>query len=180
MADKMHPADMTTAASTTVDEEKTGPRAARKTHRWHLLPLLLRLLIGAVFLYASYDKILHPEDFARAVYNYQILPAAAINPVAVVLPWMELLLGIFLVIGAWLPGATVLSTLLLAVFNAALIFNLARGLDVSCGCFSTRIAGSPATWWTAARDLALLAASIYLTVSVFSPPRGAPAARDNA
>jgi hypothetical protein len=34
----------------------------------------LRLLLGAVFLYASYDKILHPQAFAQAVYNFQILP----------------------------------------------------------------------------------------------------------
>jgi uncharacterized membrane protein YphA (DoxX/SURF4 family) len=176
----MHPADMIAAAPPAAREEKSGSRTKRKTHRRPILPPLLRILIGAVFLYASYDKILHPGDFARAVHNYQILPAAAVNPVGVVLPWMELLLGIFLVMGAWLPGATVLSTLLLAVFNGALIFNLTRGLDVSCGCFSTQIAGSPATWWTAAGDLALLTVSIYLSVLVFSSPPDAPGPRDNA
>jgi len=178
MADKMHSSDTTAAAATAASEEKTGARVGRQAG---ILPVALRLLVGAVFLYASYDKILHPGDFARAVGNYQLLPATAVNPVAVVLPWMELLLGIFLLAGAWLPGATVLSTLLLTVFSGALIFNLARGLDVSCGCFSTQIAGSPATWWTVARDFALLAASIWLTVSVFSSGpenhRGQDAAR---
>ncbi|MGA8240229.1 MAG: MauE/DoxX family redox-associated membrane protein [Desulfobacterales bacterium] len=42
--------------------------------------LALRLLLGTVFLYASYDKILHPQAFAQAVYNYQILPDMAVNP----------------------------------------------------------------------------------------------------
>lgn len=179
MADQMHPAEITapaTQASTRADRRQIAIQGEAKPRLRRLLPGLLRLLLGAVFLYASYDKILHPGDFARAVHNYQLLPAAVVNPVAVVLPWMELLLGFFLLAGAWLPGTTLLSTLLLAVFNAALIFNLARGLDVSCGCFSTQIAGSPATWWTAARDLLLLAASAYLTVSVFSPSPAGPVA----
>ena len=41
--------------------------------------ILMRLALGAVFLYASYDKILHPAAFAKAVYNYQILPDEAIS-----------------------------------------------------------------------------------------------------
>lgn len=177
MGDPMNPADRAGAAEPPAANGRKSASSRDGGARLRRLgPLALRLLIGVVFLYASYDKILHPGDFARAVYNYQILPAAAVNPVAVVLPWMELLLGVFLLAGVWLPGATALSTLLLAVFNAALIFNLSRGLDVSCGCFSTQIAGSPATWWTAARDLVLLAASIRLAVAVFSPSPGGPAA----
>jgi hypothetical protein len=42
--------------------------------------LVLRLLLGTVFLYASYDKTLHPQAFAQAVYNYQILSDMAVNP----------------------------------------------------------------------------------------------------
>jgi uncharacterized membrane protein YphA (DoxX/SURF4 family) len=97
----------------------------------------LRLLLGAVFLYASYDKILNPEAFAQAVYNYQILPDAVVNLTALALPWLELLLGLCLVTGVWLPGATVTSAGLLLIFIAALVFNQVRGLDIHCGCFST-------------------------------------------
>ncbi|MDY0311685.1 MAG: MauE/DoxX family redox-associated membrane protein [Desulfobacterales bacterium] len=180
MGDQTNPAPFTgSGGAEATSEGQTAAPGNAKTRFGRILPPALRLLIGAVFLYASYDKILHPGDFARAVHNYQILPAAAVNPVAVVLPWMELLLGFFLVAGIWLPGTTVLSALLLTVFNGALIFNLARGLDVSCGCFSTQITGAPATWGTAARDLVLLAASIYLTVSVFYPCRRKPTARNN-
>ncbi|MFP4194277.1 MAG: MauE/DoxX family redox-associated membrane protein, partial [Desulfobacterales bacterium] len=46
-----------------------------------------RIFMGAVFLYASYDKILNPQAFAEAVYNYQILPDFAVNATALVLPW---------------------------------------------------------------------------------------------
>jgi uncharacterized membrane protein YphA (DoxX/SURF4 family) len=127
----------------------------------------LRLLMGAVFLYASYDKILHPQSFAQAIYNYQILPDGLVNLAALVLPWLELLLGLCLVAGVWLPGATVTSSGLLTLFLAALVFNQIRGLDIHCGCFSTEASAGPADLWTVARDLGFLAAALYLTVYVF-------------
>ncbi len=128
----------------------------------------LRLLLGAVFLYASYDKILHPEAFAKAVYNYQILPDVAVNLTALILPWLEFLLGLCLIAGVWLPGATATSTGLLTVFIGALVFNQMRGLDIHCGCFSTETTDGPVGFWTVARDAAFLAMSIFLTVTVFS------------
>lgn len=126
----------------------------------------LRLLLGAVFLFASYDKILHPQAFAQAVYNYQILPDAAVNLAALILPWLELLLGLCLVAGFWLPGATVLSTGLLTVFIGSLIFNQIRGLDIYCGCFSTETTDGPAGLWIVARDVTFLAIAVYLILKV--------------
>jgi cobalt-zinc-cadmium efflux system protein len=126
----------------------------------------LRLLMAAVFLYASYDKILHPQAFAQAVYNYQILPDVAVNLVALTLPVLELFLGMCLLSGIWLPGATLLSTLLLSVFIGALVFNQIRGLDIHCGCFSTETDGGPANLWTVVRDLLFWLVSIYLTIRV--------------
>ena len=137
------------------------------TRRPGLIFLTSRSLLGAVFLIASYDKILTPEAFAQAVYNYQILPDAAVNLAALILPWLELLLGLCLIAGVWLPGATVLSTGLLGIFIGALVFNQMRGLDIHCGCFSTETTDGPADLGTVARDVGFLAISIYLTVKVF-------------
>ena len=126
-----------------------------------------RLFLGAVFLYASWDKILQPRAFAEVVYNYQVLPDFGVNFFALVLPWLELILALCLFAGFWLPGTTVISTSLLAVFLGTLVFNLSRGLDVQCGCFSIEAGGDPADIWTVARDLSFLAASGYLTAVVF-------------
>lgn len=125
-----------------------------------------RFFLGLLWVYASHDKVLHPEAFAQAVYNYQVLPDAAINLTALVLPWVELLIGICLLAGLWLPGASVLSTALLAGFAGTLMFNLYRGLDVYCGCFSTQAAGEPANYLTVIRDVSFLAVSVYLMVAV--------------
>jgi cation diffusion facilitator family transporter len=127
----------------------------------------LRLLLGAVFLFASYDKILHPQAFAQTVYNYQILPDGLVNLAAMILPWMELLLGICLIGGVWLPGATVVSTGLLALFIGALVFNQMRGLDIHCGCFSSESSDGPVGLWTVARDVTFLVFSAGLSLIIF-------------
>ena len=126
-----------------------------------------RVLLGLVFVYASYDKILNPHAFAQGVYNYQLLPDVAINMIALVLPWFELLLGLCLLFGILLPGTTVASTGLLVVFLGALVLNQIRGLDIHCGCFSTEIQEGPAGLGTVLRDLGFLAVSLYLLFFVF-------------
>ncbi|MBF0258650.1 MAG: DoxX family protein [Desulfamplus sp.] len=131
-----------------------------------MLTCVLRIIMGAVFLYASYDKILNPEAFAKAVYSYQILPDTLVNFVAISLPWLEFLLGFCLITGIWLPGTTIMITLLMTIFIGAMIFNMSRGLNIHCGCFSTDITQGPAGTGTVIRDIAFLMCSIYLTLRV--------------
>jgi uncharacterized membrane protein YphA (DoxX/SURF4 family) len=127
--------------------------------------VLARLILGIVFIYASIDKIFHPGQFAEIIHNYQILPYLLINPTAIILPWLELILGVFLLIGIWLPGTVFLTNLLLAVFLGAMVFNLARGLDIHCGCFSTTVdlgdAAAPMVWY-AIRDSLFIIPGIFL------------------
>ncbi|MFZ5569653.1 MAG: cation diffusion facilitator family transporter [Thermodesulfobacteriota bacterium] len=141
------------------------------TNRQAMIFTLLRLGLGAVFLYASFDKILNPQAFAKAVYNYQILPDVLVNLAAIALPWLEFLLGLCLITGFWLPGATVTTTGLLTVFIGALAFNQIRGLDVYCGCFSTEAKAGAAGLWPVLRDVGFLVVSAYMTLVVFSSRR---------
>lgn len=145
--------------------------------------MLTRWILGGVFIYASVDKILNPLAFAEAVHNYQILPGGLINLTAILLPWIELLVGISLITGVWLQGSVALATGLMGVFFATLLFNVARGLDIHCGCFSTSVEPgeeAPMVWYVL-RDGAILALSGYLFVHTFflkrprteSPERGA-------
>jgi hypothetical protein len=64
-----------------------------------------------------------------------VLPDSLINLTAILLPWVELVLSLSLIINVWISGAAVLGNLLLQSFFSILILNLARGFDVSCGCF---------------------------------------------
>ncbi|RLB75342.1 MAG: DoxX family protein [Deltaproteobacteria bacterium] len=128
-----------------------------------------RFILGIIFIYASYDKILHTEAFAQIVYNYQLIPDALINITAIFLPWLEFVTGVVLIIGLWLPGSVVITNFLLVSYLGALLFNMARGLDINCGCFSSTIGESTTQIWPVFRDISFLFLSIYLFFSCFPP-----------
>jgi uncharacterized membrane protein YphA (DoxX/SURF4 family) len=133
---------------------------------------LVRFSLGAVFVYASLGKILNPQAFAEMVYNYQILPDGLINLTAIILPWLELLLGLCLITHFLLPGAIFLANLLLLTFFGALVFNVTRGLDIHCGCFSTSPTDSPGSMmWYLLRDSVFVLSGLYLGWSVFLSKR---------
>lgn len=97
----------------------------------------LRLIIGVVFIYASLDKIAHPDQFAKIIYFYRIVPGSLINIMALLLPWLELITGMMVIVGIWEKSATLVIGGLLAVFIAALSIALTKGIDIECGCMST-------------------------------------------
>lgn len=112
------------------------------------LAVLLRMFVAGIFLYASYDKILHPADFASIIKDYRILPDILINPAAIILPWLELMLGVLLVAGKWLEGSLFLVNALMLLFWTALAVSAFRGIDIGCGCFSTaKDSGGNMAWY---------------------------------
>ena len=96
-----------------------------------------RILLGAIFIYASLSKILNPDQFAQAVMNYRIVPLVSVNLFAILLPWLELVSGILLLVGLFTGGSIIMITVLMTLFLGAIGSALLRGLDISCGCFST-------------------------------------------
>lgn len=116
---------------------------------------LARIVFGGIFILASLDKIANPRAFAEIIYNYHLLPDILINITAIWLPWLEATAGLLLVWGRLKLGASVLLCGLMAAFMAALGVNLARGLNVACGCFSTA-GGKGSPILDLARDAAIL------------------------
>ena len=136
--------------------------------------------LGAVFIYASLDKIAHPLDFARIVYRYRLAgPSAALgvvpaNAFAVVLPWLEAVVGVLLVTGLWRREAAAIAAALLVMFLIAVGYVMWQGIDVEhCGCFTVGGEGRGAGWTLIASDLGLLAASLYV---LLVRPRTVPSA----
>lgn len=125
--------------------------------------LLLRLGMAAVFVRAAVPKIRAPDLFALDVHNYQMLPAVGVNAMAIVLPWVELVVGVCIGLGVWRRACALVMTALLAVFTAALLTATARGLNISCGCFEVGAeAGHGSLVWAVLRDLFYLAVAIAL------------------
>ena len=84
---------------------------------------------------------MNPDDFAKAIGNYHVLPFGLENLLALILPWLELFTGICLIIGVMLDGATILAVLMNIVFIFAISQALARGISIECGCFSVSSEG---------------------------------------
>ena len=141
---------------------------------------LSRIAVAAIFLGACIAKIRDPAAFALSVYRYRILPDALINLVAIWLPWIELLTGIAILLPARrLRGAAAfLISGMLAVFTVAISLNLLRGIEASCGCFSTRADAAVSDHWNLVRNASLLWLSAAIWLESWNlpliPRRGAP------
>lgn len=129
-----------------------------------LIVSLLRVALGAVFIVASLDKIQNPEAFATNIANYRILPYIFINGIAIVLPWLEVVTGTVLVLGVWTRASAMIVSGLLLAFSIAISQALARGLDISCGCFTTNPVAERMSWWTLIWDLIWLSWGILVWI----------------
>ena len=99
--------------------------------------MLCRIVLGGVFIYASIDKILHPHAFAKIIHNYRLVPDILVTFPAIVLPWLEMISGLFLVAGIFRRASALVLSALLSMFAVAITINLVRGITFDCGCFST-------------------------------------------
>lgn len=132
----------------------------------HTISIIIRFILGAIFIAAGIPKILDTASFASVIYNYHMLPDIFINIFAITLPWLEVVIGGLLIMGIWMPGTVIIYNILMITFIGALTFNTIRGLDISCGCFSTE-PGDIIDMGTIFRDIIILSASLYLLFVIF-------------
>lgn len=124
--------------------------------------LACRWLLGAIFLVASFHKIINPAQFAKIIYGYQLVPDPAINLTAILLPFLELVAGAALMAGLFPRSAAVIINGMLGAFIIAISINLLRGHTFDCGCFSISDAGSSAVGGLLIRDLVCFAMGGYI------------------
>ncbi len=131
--------------------------------RW--LRLFLRLVLGAIFVYAAWLKLREPwQLFANSVANYDVLPIWAVKMVARGLPWVEMLVGLLLISGRFLRVSSIAASALLLGFFAIMVRTYASGIQIECGCFGPGDIISPRSL---ARDGSLLLASLGLAGMAF-------------
>ena len=135
----------------------------QNTGIYRVIELAARIVVGLVFLLYGLDKITRPDNFARAIANYRLLPEALVNLVAVTLPWVECVCGLLLLAGQWVRSAALVSAFLLGVFVVAVSITLARGLDIACGCLDAD-AGRKVGMKLLVEDLLLLGAAAVLVL----------------
>jgi putative oxidoreductase len=120
-----------------VEEQKviSAPRRTRWPDLVKLGCVVVRIIVGALFVLAGATKAYDPGAFAIEIQRYQLVPWILAAFISVYLPWLEMLSGALLLLKRFERGALLLTTLLLVIFTLALASAMFRGLSIDCGCF---------------------------------------------
>jgi uncharacterized membrane protein YphA (DoxX/SURF4 family) len=147
---------------------------------------IARLLLGGIFVYAGYAKLVYPNHnlwpyfmlkfsistnlstFAFQVQSYKVLGAEGASLVAHTLPFVEIVLGMLLLIGwkfrIWAATVTAILAGFLTLVTRAYLLHM----EINCGCFGTP---EPLTGMTVLRDSALVALAVVMTIFAFQEAR---------
>ncbi len=119
----------------------------------------IRMLLGLMFLYSGFFKVLDPVSFGRVISAYGLLPGPMVPYAALTVSMLEMVLGVLLLTGTWIRPAAAVSILLMLAFSAAISINLIRGNEFDCGCFELSRFGinERISIWLVLRDLAMAA-----------------------
>ncbi len=124
------------------------------------LSLVLRVYLAGIFIYASLHKIIFPAEFADNIAAYLLVPHWLVNPLAVFMPWLELVSGLFLLAGVRVRAACVLICGMLVMFILAIVWALLQDTPIGCGCFQS--VGDAISWWTVLRDVGWLGMGVHV------------------
>ena len=125
------------------------------------LYLLIRIVLGLVFIYAGAAKLIDPKAFARVISQYDILPEFLLAPFAIGLPAVEFLAGIGLIFNV--RGSFAIIASLLVLFVLVLGYGVMNNMDIDCGCFSPEeIHAQNSLKQALFRDLLMIVAACYL------------------
>ncbi len=100
-----------------------------------------RLLVGCIFIVSGFEKVVTPyQNFLYVIEGYEILPTAAATIIAQIFPWIEIVVGIFLILGLWLRESLAAAMIMFLVFIVVVAQALIRNLPIGeCGCFGELI-----------------------------------------
>lgn len=129
-----------------------------------ILILVIRTFIGILFIFYGVSKVANPSHFANEIGNYNMLPDLIIQIMALVIPWIELIVGVLLLFGVYLNENGFIATVLLIIFTLAVAIAFSRGLDISCGC-SGNDAGQKVGWLKIFENIGLIVLTLILSIT---------------
>lgn len=138
--------------------------------------LLATQWVGLTFALASAAKLLDRAAAVSAVERFQLLPKGVARIVGSILPWIELLLGVSLIVGVASRTAAIVAISLLVVFTIAQATVLVQGRRVECGCFGS-LSSEPVRLRDIVNNAFLILCcvwSIRVTSGYFEPLRHVP------
>jgi uncharacterized membrane protein YphA (DoxX/SURF4 family) len=126
-----------------------------------IVELVLRVVLGLVFAVAGGLKIGHFDVFASQIAGFQLLPQPLVAPLALLLPFVEVLLGVYLILGLFTRASAAFAAFQLAVFSGAIASAVVRGISTSCGCFGPSDQ-TKTSWPEVARDACFVVVAIFI------------------
>jgi len=135
--------------------------------------MILRIFVSLVFLAAGLLKLQDPLAFADGIAAFRIFPDWSINPLALTVPFFEILTGLGLLNRRTLSAASLAASALSACFVVIYVLALVRGIEAACSCFGKWEALQVPTWLGSVRAVLLLAACgwIHRTAGKSHGPR---------
>ena len=124
----------------------------------------IRIILGLIFIYSAITKMVDLNYFVKALENYKILPQETLNLFALVIPWIEMIIGIFLLLGFFVKESALVGSIMTGIFIVAVITALTRGLNIDCGCFGTGD-GSKVGIMKLIEDFIILLGFIWITLN---------------
>lgn len=98
------------------------------------LTLVIRILLGIMFIFSAWFKIADPYSFSITLQRYNIIPEILIPYASIIIPFIELTLGLLLIAGFMTRASSFLAAMLMIVFIIAISINIFRGENFDCGC----------------------------------------------
>jgi putative oxidoreductase len=124
------------------------------------LSAFCRIVLGVIFIDFALSKIMRPAVFALNVVEYGMMPAWGVNLWALVLPWGELMAGLFLILGIRTRAAATVIGGMNVIFIIGLVNAIMQGLPINCGCVGE--AGEPVNWWKVLKNAGMLVMALQI------------------
>ena len=120
----------------TVEEELINGNNSPAVRPWvTALSLIARLVLAGVWIVSGATKVGDHLQTVVAVKAYAVVPEVMVEPIAYMLPTLEILLGVFLLLGIKNRWMAIASALVFTLFIIMIIQAWARGFQIDCGCF---------------------------------------------
>jgi uncharacterized membrane protein YphA (DoxX/SURF4 family) len=129
------------------------------------LILVLRIILGVFLIFSGFMKILNLNGFWLTVAQFNNLARKYGKPFAYALPFIEVIVGVILIIGFYLQFYSALTVLMAILFGTMVSVALIKKKKLkNCGCFGAKIK-MPISWKSLVEDILFFLAALLIFLS---------------